>query len=164
MAFAHLLTPTKFIELHNGDRAWILKIRNRRVIEGQMAILTNAQAAQVNRLRVEKIGIWTPDIDGTTWPNNRVFLYSTNEPELFGVVQTDCIVWAIRSDLVAYLRSLDYSPTPLGWGIDWAADRWSPVHTRPWGLVVFFVFGAAAGILNVMRAAREINGQVAKKD
>jgi ATP synthase protein I len=52
----------------------------------------------------------------------------------------------------------------IGWGIDWAADRWSPVHTRPWGLIVFFVFGAAAGILNVMRAAREINAQVAKKD
>ena len=52
----------------------------------------------------------------------------------------------------------------LGWGIDWAADRWSPVHTRPWGLIVFFVLGAAAGILNVIRAAREINADMAKKE
>jgi ATP synthase protein I len=50
----------------------------------------------------------------------------------------------------------------VGWGIDWASDRWSPVHTKPWGLIVFFVLGAAAGILNVVRAAREINADMAK--
>ena len=50
----------------------------------------------------------------------------------------------------------------IGLGIDWASDRWSPIHTRPWGLIVFFVLGAAAGILNVVRAAREINAQMAK--
>jgi ATP synthase protein I len=50
----------------------------------------------------------------------------------------------------------------LGWGIDWATDRWSPVHTRPWGLILCFVLGAAAGILNVIRAAREINASMAK--
>jgi ATP synthase protein I len=52
----------------------------------------------------------------------------------------------------------------LGWGVDWAADRWSPIHTRPFGLIVFFVLGAAAGILNVIRAAREINAEMAKKE
>jgi ATP synthase protein I len=50
----------------------------------------------------------------------------------------------------------------LGWGIDWAADRWSPVHTRPLGLILFFVLGAAAGILNVIRAARQINAEMAR--
>ena len=50
----------------------------------------------------------------------------------------------------------------LGWGIDWAADRWSPIHTRPVGLILFFVLGAVAGILNVIRAARQINADMAR--
>jgi ATP synthase protein I len=52
----------------------------------------------------------------------------------------------------------------LGWGIDWAFDHWSPFHTRPWGIVVMFVLGAAAGIRNVMAAAKEINAEMARKD
>src|ERR1700744_5497860 len=39
----------------------------------------------------------------------------------------------------------------IGWAIDWATGHsWSPIHTKPWGLIVFFVLGAAAGILNVV--------------
>jgi ATP synthase protein I len=34
--------------------------------------------------------------------------------------------------------------------IGWTIDRW--LGTRPWGLVVFFFVGAAAGMLNVYRA------------
>ncbi|HTT96530.1 MAG TPA: AtpZ/AtpI family protein [Rhizomicrobium sp.] len=49
----------------------------------------------------------------------------------------------------------------MGWAIDWITDRWSPIHTKPWGLIVFFVLGAAAGILNVIRAARELNAKMA---
>ena len=52
----------------------------------------------------------------------------------------------------------------LGWSIDWAADHWSPIHTRPWGVVVFFVLGAAAGIRNVLSAAKELNAEMAAKD
>jgi len=52
----------------------------------------------------------------------------------------------------------------LGWGIDWAFDHWSHLQTRPWGMVVMFVLGAAAGIRNVMRAAQEINAKMAGKD
>ncbi len=44
----------------------------------------------------------------------------------------------------------------LGWGIDWLAG------TRPLALVAGFVLGAAAGILGVMRAARELNERAAK--
>jgi hypothetical protein len=67
------------------------------------------------------LGVWTPDIDGTTWPNERVTLYQTQDPTLIGVVQTDCIVWAMRRSIVEFLKTLDYTATPLGWGIDWAA-------------------------------------------
>ncbi len=49
----------------------------------------------------------------------------------------------------------------LGWGIDWAFDHWSPIHTKPWGMVVMFVLGAAAGIRNVLGAARQLNAEMA---
>jgi ATP synthase protein I len=52
----------------------------------------------------------------------------------------------------------------LGWGIDWAFEHWAHIHTRPLGLVVMFVLGAAAGILNVIRAAKEINAEMASKE
>ena len=52
----------------------------------------------------------------------------------------------------------------MGWGIDWAFDHWSPLHTRPWGVVVMFVLGAAAGIRNVMAAAKELNAEMAAKN
>ena len=48
----------------------------------------------------------------------------------------------------------------LGWGIDWLFGRFL-FKTAPVFMIVFFVLGAAAGILNVMRAAREINAQIA---
>jgi len=52
----------------------------------------------------------------------------------------------------------------IGWGIDWAFDHWGSIHTKPWGMVVFFVLGAVAGIRNVMRAAKEINAEMASKE
>jgi len=50
----------------------------------------------------------------------------------------------------------------LGWGIDWLFGHFG-FHTRPVFLIVFFVLGAAAGIRNVMRAAAEINAEIAAK-
>lgn len=52
----------------------------------------------------------------------------------------------------------------IGWGIDRASELWSPWHTRPLGIVVLTVLGAAAGVRNVLVAAREINASVAFKD
>jgi ATP synthase protein I len=48
----------------------------------------------------------------------------------------------------------------LGWGIDWLFGHFG-FHTRPVFMLVFVVLGAAAGILNVMRAAKEINAGIA---
>ena len=50
----------------------------------------------------------------------------------------------------------------LGWGIDWLFGHFG-FHTRPAFMIVFFVLGAAAGIRNVMRAAHEINAEIAKQ-
>lgn len=52
----------------------------------------------------------------------------------------------------------------LGWGVDWAFEHWAFVQTRPWGLVVFVLLGAAAGMRNVMRAAQEMNAKPASKE
>ncbi|HEY0106831.1 MAG TPA: AtpZ/AtpI family protein [Rhizomicrobium sp.] len=50
----------------------------------------------------------------------------------------------------------------LGWGIDWLFGHFG-VHTRPVFLIAMVVLGAAAGIRNVMRAAGEINADIAAK-
>jgi ATP synthase protein I len=39
----------------------------------------------------------------------------------------------------------------VGAAIGWAIDRW--LGTRPWGMIVLLLFGFAAGVLNMMRAA-----------
>ncbi len=50
----------------------------------------------------------------------------------------------------------------LGWGLDWLAGHFG-VHTKPVLLILFVVLGAAAGIRGVMRAAGEINADIAAK-
>jgi ATP synthase protein I len=44
--------------------------------------------------------------------------------------------------------------TALGWAI----DRW--LGTRPWGMIVLFFLGVAAGMLNVYRAVTGVGGAV----
>jgi len=47
----------------------------------------------------------------------------------------------------------------VGGGIGWGIDHL--FHTAPWGIVVFFILGAAAGIRGVMRTAQKINAAAA---
>jgi ATP synthase protein I len=42
--------------------------------------------------------------------------------------------------------------------IGWAIDRW--LGTRPWGMIVLFFMGVAAGMLNVYRAVTGARGAV----
>jgi ATP synthase protein I len=42
----------------------------------------------------------------------------------------------------------------VGLALGWVADR--ALGTRPWGLIVFFFLGGAAGMLNVFRVAKGI--------
>ena len=43
-------------------------------------------------------------------------------------------------------------------GLGWAIDRW--FGTRPWGMIVLFFLGVAAGMLSVYRAVTGISGPV----
>jgi ATP synthase protein I len=45
----------------------------------------------------------------------------------------------------------------LGWGVD------SLFGTSPWGLIILLLLGFAAGVLNVIRAAAEMNAAAAKE-
>ncbi len=54
--------------------------------------------------------------------------------------------WAVRvgTEIVA--------STMIGLGLGYFLDRW--LGTRPWLLLLFFLFGVAAGFLNLYRALR----------
>jgi ATP synthase protein I len=43
----------------------------------------------------------------------------------------------------------------VGLGIGWLLDSW--LHTTPWLMLVMLMFGFAAGVLNVVRSAAEMN-------
>jgi ATP synthase protein I len=49
----------------------------------------------------------------------------------------------------------------VGGGIGYGIDRFA--GTKPIFLIVFFVLGAAAGIRNVLHAAKELNAEMAAK-
>lgn len=51
----------------------------------------------------------------------------------------------------------------MGWGIDWAFQNWAHIQTRPAGLVVMFILGAAAGIRNVWRVSRQLGAEAPKE-
>ena len=64
------------------------------------------------------------------------------------------IAFRLSTDLVAAVV--------VGGVIGWFLDRW--LGTAPWLLLLFFFLGVAAGILNVMRTAREMNAAAATKN
>ena len=41
----------------------------------------------------------------------------------------------------------------MGWGID------KLLGTKPWFIIIFFLFGAIAGMLNVVKTGKKINKQ-----
>ena len=47
----------------------------------------------------------------------------------------------------------------VGLAIGWAVDRF--FGTRPWGLIIFFFLGVAAGMVNVFRAAKGVGYRAA---
>jgi ATP synthase protein I len=58
--------------------------------------------------------------------------------------------WRVGLELVSALV--------VGVGIGYLLDRW--LGTKPWLLILFFVLGSAAGILNVFRLTSGLGGSV----
>lgn len=103
-----------------------------RVAPGQRMFLVQADAqcsdwvALVRRCAAvmeaqPDIGLWSPTIDVTPYPDNRVATGDSPRPGLIEVLQTDAIVLGLAPPLPQRLAELDYSINNLGWGIDWAA-------------------------------------------
>ncbi|HWE76147.1 MAG TPA: AtpZ/AtpI family protein [Stellaceae bacterium] len=61
--------------------------------------------------------------------------------------------WRVGIELVGAIVVAEF--------IGWAIDKW--FGTRPWGMVVFFFLGVAAGMLNVYRAVTGMTGAVGFK-
>jgi ATP synthase protein I len=57
------------------------------------------------------------------------------------------VAFKIATDLVVAIV--------VGVGIGWILDSW--LSTKPLFLLVFFLFGVAAGLLNVIRTAKKLN-------
>ncbi len=59
--------------------------------------------------------------------------------------------WRLGSEFVAAII--------VGAGLGYLLDMFLP--TRPWGMIVLLLLGFAAGILNVVRASKELNAAAA---
>lgn len=53
------------------------------------------------------------------------------------------------------------SAVVVGGGIGWLLDRW--LGTGPWLLLGFFLLGAVAGIMGVIRTARDMNAKAMRQ-
>lgn len=63
------------------------------------------------------------------------------------------LAWRVAVELVVAIL--------VGTGLGWVIDRW--LGTRPWGMIVMFFLGTAAGMLNVWRAVTGMGGAVGFK-
>jgi ATP synthase protein I len=63
------------------------------------------------------------------------------------------LAWRVALELVVAIL--------VGTGLGWAIDRW--LGTRPWGMIVMFFLGTAAGMLGVWRAVTGAGGAVGFK-
>jgi hypothetical protein len=73
------------------------------------------------------IGIWSPHIDNTPFPN-AVVMQTARGDGLLEVLQTDAIVLGLNASVVDRLRIYDFQHNNLGWGIDWAAISYARAH------------------------------------
>jgi ATP synthase protein I len=60
------------------------------------------------------------------------------------------MAWRIGLELVVAVA--------VGTALGWVIDRW--LGTRPWGMIVLFFLGVAAGMMNVWRAVKGMTGAV----
>lgn len=69
----------------------------------------------------DHVGVWSPIVDWSFWSLSRTQIGRGTLTRTRSVTTVDGIVWAFTSAVAKRLRSLDFSVTPKGWGIDVAA-------------------------------------------
>jgi ATP synthase protein I len=52
----------------------------------------------------------------------------------------------------------------IGYGLDYAMDKWFGIQTAPWLLFIFTIFGIIAGFRDLVRIARRSDDQANKED
>ena len=68
--------------------------------------------------QIERIGVWTPKINGTYWDLSVTKIGGISDSNLSIVALTDAIVFYLSSDVIDRMRKVDYGSNPFGWGID----------------------------------------------
>ena len=43
----------------------------------------------------------------------------------------------------------------LGYGLDYAMDKWFGIHTKPWLTIIFLLFGIISGFRDLLRMAKK---------
>ncbi len=52
----------------------------------------------------------------------------------------------------------------MGYGLDYAMDKWFGVHTSPWLTIIFLLLGIVAGFRELIRIARKSSNENDRKD
>ena len=52
----------------------------------------------------------------------------------------------------------------MGYGIDYALDKWFGLHTKPWFTIIFLFIGIIAGFRELFRIAKKSDNESDKKN
>ncbi len=52
----------------------------------------------------------------------------------------------------------------IGYGLDYAMENWFGIHTSPWLLFIFTIFGIIAGFRDLLRMAKKSGNESDKKN
>ncbi len=52
----------------------------------------------------------------------------------------------------------------MGYGIDYAMDKWFGLHTRPWFTIIFLLLGIISGFRDLFMIAKRSENESDKKD
>ena len=51
----------------------------------------------------------------------------------------------------------------IGYGLDYAMDKWFGIHTKPWLTIIFLLFGIISGFRDLVRMAKKSDNDSGKK-
>lgn len=51
----------------------------------------------------------------------------------------------------------------IGYGLDYAMDKWFGIHTKPWLTIIFLLLGIVSGFRDLVRMAKKSDNDTGKK-